>query len=193
MQYKSECISIHSAVSRNFLKCETCPNWAVTHVGLIRLARRNRCHGILAEPAQDYGIGIYSVEEIGTIPMHYERAPVLQQEGMGGEACGGFAPAPPGFNALVPLPIGGFCKHTAKGGCRSIPLHRSRPLSRSSGCFPVWGHGTWAKRGRNLGHNAGQRTKGTGRVCSGAQIRARFSSVAPGYVIKTVVTPATAR
>ena len=28
--------------------------WYVTHVGLIRLARRNRCHGILAEPAQEF-------------------------------------------------------------------------------------------------------------------------------------------
>gem|GEM_PF-4541928 len=69
--------------------------------------------------------------------MHYESAPVLRQVGMGDEACGGFAPAPPGFNALMPLPIGSFYKQTAKGGCRSIPLHRSRPLSRRSGCFPV--------------------------------------------------------
>src|ERR1017187_9951501 len=70
--------------------------------------------------------------------MHYERAPVLQEEGwVAGAACGGFAPAPPGFNALVPLPIGSFCKQMAKGGCRSIPLHRSRPLSRRSGCFPA--------------------------------------------------------
>jgi len=28
--------------------------WYVTHVGLIRLARRNRCHGVLAEPAQEF-------------------------------------------------------------------------------------------------------------------------------------------
>jgi len=28
--------------------------WYVTHVGLIRLARRNRCHGILAEPAHEF-------------------------------------------------------------------------------------------------------------------------------------------
>jgi hypothetical protein len=28
--------------------------WYVTHVGLIRLARRNRCHGILAEPIQEF-------------------------------------------------------------------------------------------------------------------------------------------
>src|ERR1039457_6285609 len=71
--------------------------------------------------------------------MHYERAPVPQKEGwVAGAACGGFAPAPPGFNALVPLPIGSFCEQMAKGGCRSIPLDRSRPLSRRSGCFPAW-------------------------------------------------------
>jgi hypothetical protein len=29
-------------------------HWYVTHVGLIRLASRKRCHGILAEPAQDF-------------------------------------------------------------------------------------------------------------------------------------------
>ena len=29
-------------------------SWYVTHVGLIRLARRNRCQGILAEPAQEF-------------------------------------------------------------------------------------------------------------------------------------------
>jgi hypothetical protein len=28
--------------------------WYVTHVGLIRLARRNRCHGILAEPVLEF-------------------------------------------------------------------------------------------------------------------------------------------
>jgi len=36
-------------------------------------------------------------------------------------------------------------------------------------------------------------TGSTGRVCSGAQERARFSSVAPSYVIRTVVTPAAER
>jgi len=49
------------------------------------------------------------------------------------------------------------------------------------------------KTGKELGHNTAQGTKGAGRVCSGAQIRARFSSVAPSYVIKTVVTPTAAR
>jgi hypothetical protein len=108
--------------------------WYVTHVGLIRLARRSRCQGILAEPAQEfcdpkegrwafratvyksrtcrgfvgygdadpsnvsslvrgaemrvaetravnralrkaYGIGICSVEEIGTIPIPVEKLP----------------------------------------------------------------------------------------------------------------------
>jgi hypothetical protein len=71
--------------------------------------------------------------------MHYERAPVLQKEGWSpAPACRGFAPAPPGFCALVPLPMRGFCEQMAKRGCRSIPLNRSRPLSRRSGCFPAW-------------------------------------------------------
>jgi hypothetical protein len=70
--------------------------------------------------------------------MHYESAPLLRQAAMGGEADGGFAPVPPGFSALLPLPIGSFCEQMAKRGCRSIPLNRSRPLSRRSSCFPAW-------------------------------------------------------
>ena len=50
---------------------------------------------------------------------------------------GGFAPAPPGFSALLPLPMRGFYPHVMKKGCHSIPLDRSRPLSRRSGCFPA--------------------------------------------------------
>ena len=38
----------------------------------------------------------------------------------------------------MPLPIGSFTGRIAKGGRRSIPLDRSRPLSRRSGCFPAW-------------------------------------------------------
>ena len=70
--------------------------------------------------------------------MHYESAPLLLQEALGGEADGGFAPVPPGFSALLPLPIRSFCEQMAKRGCRSIPLNRSRPLSLRSGCFPAW-------------------------------------------------------
>jgi hypothetical protein len=53
--------------------------------------------------------------------MHYESAPLLEQKAMGNAACGGFAPAPPGFSALMPLPIGSYCEQIAKGGCRNIP------------------------------------------------------------------------
>jgi hypothetical protein len=54
--------------------------------------------------------------------MHYERAPVLQKEAfVAGATCRGFAPAPPGFSALVPLPIRTLCEQIAEGGCRSIP------------------------------------------------------------------------
>jgi len=119
-------------------------NWYVTHVGLIRLARRKRCSGILAEPEQEfcnpnearwafratvyksptcrgfvgfgdanpanvsslvrgaemrvaetravnralrkaYGIGICSVEEIGTAPNSPER-PTTQQSNSNGHS-----------------------------------------------------------------------------------------------------------
>jgi hypothetical protein len=122
--------------------------WYVTHVGLIRLARRNRCHGILAEPAQEfcdpkearwafratvyksrtcrgfvgygdadpsnvsalvhgaemrvaetravnralrkaYGIGICSVEEIGTSPILNEKLPPQNANGNGNANGGG--------------------------------------------------------------------------------------------------------
>src|SRR6516164_2007913 len=68
---------------------------------------------------------------------HYERAPCLRQSASATDACGGFAPTPPGFGALVPLPIWSFTGQIAKGGRRSIPPDRSRPLSRRSGCFPA--------------------------------------------------------
>ena len=70
---------------------------------------------------------------------HYERAPCLRRQSvLATHACGDFAPTPPGFSALVPLPIGSFTGQRAEGGRRSIPLYRSRPLSRCSGCFPAW-------------------------------------------------------
>ena len=49
--------------------------------------------------------------------MHYESAPLLRQEAIGGEADGGFAPVPPGFSALLPLPIGSFCEQMALKDC----------------------------------------------------------------------------
>jgi len=45
---------------------------------------------------------------------------------------GGFAPTPPGFGAVVPLPMRGLYPRVIKKGCRSIPLNRSRPLSSPS-------------------------------------------------------------
>src|SRR5215469_14062832 len=48
----------------------------------------------------------------------------------------------------------------------------------------------WAKRARNSMTQWSGGDKGTGRVCNGAHERARFSSVAPRHVIRTVVTPA---
>src|ERR1039458_2864011 len=58
--------------------------------------------------------------------MHYERAPVLQKEGWFADvACRGFAPAPPGFCAFVPLPIRAFCRQTAE---RGMPQHPPGPV-----------------------------------------------------------------
>jgi hypothetical protein len=50
------------------------------------------------------------------ISMHYESAPLLEQKAMGNAACGGFAPAPPGFSALMPLPIRGVCASRQRKG-----------------------------------------------------------------------------
>ncbi len=81
-------------------------------------------------------LGLFST--VGLIT-HYERAPCLRrQSALATDACGGFAPTPPGFGALVPLPMRHFTGQIVKGGRRSIPLYRSRPLSRRSGCFPAW-------------------------------------------------------
>lgn len=80
------------------------------------------CQAIRAHP--DKGDQNWGSGRIGANPeiMHYESAPFLLQEAMGGEAGGGFSPAPPGFGALVPLPIGSFCEQTAKGGYRHDTL-----------------------------------------------------------------------
>ena len=106
---------------------------------------------------------------------HYQRRPVFEGSFGAEAACGGFAPAPPGFSALMPLPMRALCQQTDERGMRSIPLDRSRPLRRRSGCFPVWGH-----------RIAGQNAEGTecdnealgsaavGRVCSGAQFEPVF-------------------
>ena len=69
--------------------------------------------------------------------MHYERAPVPQKEGwVAGAACGGFAPAPPGFNALVPLPIGSFCEQMAKGGMPQHPPGSVEATESALGLLP---------------------------------------------------------
>lgn len=52
---------------------------------------------------------------------HYERAPCLRRSASSADACGGFAPTPPGFGALVPLPIGSFTGQIAKGDAIASP------------------------------------------------------------------------
>ena len=55
----------------------------------------------------------------GLSAMQYERTPSMGGKFGGGAACRGFAPAPPRFNALMPLPIG-----------RTLNLGESGPESR---------------------------------------------------------------
>jgi hypothetical protein len=78
--------------------------------------------------------------------MHYGRAPLIEQKTMRDAACGGFAPAPPGFSALVPLPMVSLL--IAEGGCGSIPQLLSVEASESAlGLLPSVGPSNrWAKR-----------------------------------------------
>jgi hypothetical protein len=93
----------------------------------------------------------------------------------------------------VPLPMEGFISQIAKGGRRSIPLVSVEATESALGLLPSVGPWAVGKARKELWGICCAGDQGTGRVCSGAQVRARFSSVAPGYVIKTVVTPAAAR
>jgi hypothetical protein len=68
--------------------------------------------------------------------MHYERAPILHKEdSVAGSACGGFAPAPPGSSALVPLPIWGFLPADMKG-MPQHPLASVEATESALGLFP---------------------------------------------------------
>src|SRR6202051_440520 len=69
--------------------------------------------------------------------MHYERAPVLQKEGwVAGVACRGFAPAPPGFCAFVPLPMRAFCRQTAERGMLQHPPGSVEATESALGLLP---------------------------------------------------------
>jgi hypothetical protein len=69
--------------------------------------------------------------------MHYERAPVLQKEGwIAGAACGGFAPAPPGFSALVPLPMWGLLPADMDKGMLQHPLASVEATESALGLLP---------------------------------------------------------
>jgi len=46
------------------------------------------------------------------------------------------APAPPGFGALVPVPMRGLYSDLIEKGCRSIPLDGSRPTESALGLLP---------------------------------------------------------
>ena len=72
----------------------------------------------------------------GLSAMQYERTPSMGGKFGGGAACRGFAPAPPRFNAFVPLPIGSFCEQIAKGGRSQSPgdelqlFHSEKPIEQ---------------------------------------------------------------
>ena len=74
------------------------------------------------------------------------------------------------------------------------PLYRSVEATESAlGLLPSvgpWGHGQNGEGTDSIMKWRGPRYKPSLQWCS---IRARFSSVAPGSVIKTVVTPTAAR
>ena len=49
---------------------------------------------------------------------------------------GGFAPAPPGFSALLPVPMRELCQHLVKKGCRSIPPRSVEATESALGLLP---------------------------------------------------------
>jgi hypothetical protein len=67
---------------------------------------------------------------------HYERAPCLEGSFGVCMACGGFAPAPPGFSAVVPLPIGGLSEQIVKGGMPQHPPGSVEATESTLGSLP---------------------------------------------------------
>jgi len=49
---------------------------------------------------------------------------------------GGFAPSPPGFSALVPVPMRELYQHLVKKGCRSIPPRSVEATESALGLLP---------------------------------------------------------
>jgi hypothetical protein len=49
---------------------------------------------------------------------------------------GGFAPAPPGFGALVPVPMRGLYPHVIKKGCSGIPPRSVEAPESALGLLP---------------------------------------------------------
>ena len=66
---------------------------------------------------------------------HHERTPGFRSGSKLGRR--GFAPAPTGFSALLPLPMGPLLA-SEMGMPKHPHFDRSSPLSRRSGCFPAW-------------------------------------------------------
>jgi hypothetical protein len=61
---------------------------------------------------------------------------LFRREAWGRAGSGGFAPAPPGFSALVPLPMRALCRQTDERGCRSIPPESVEATESALGLLP---------------------------------------------------------
>jgi hypothetical protein len=64
---------------------------------------------------------------------------VPQKEALvAGAACGGLSPTPPRIYRFGASPDRDFIRANSERGMQYHPLDRSRPLSRRSGCLPVF-------------------------------------------------------
>src|SRR5262252_2849090 len=73
---------------------------------------------------------------------------VMKRECWAVPSGGGFAPAPPGFIALVPLAMRGLYPRREKG-CRSIPPRSVEATESALRLLPSVWPWVWAKRARN--------------------------------------------
>jgi len=105
----------------------------------------------------------------------------------------GALPPPPGFIACCLSRCWACCGWTKKGMPKHPPYRSVEATESALGLLPSvgpWGHGQNGEGTDSIMKWRGPRYKPSLQWCS---IRARFSSVAPGSVIKTVVTPTAAR
>jgi hypothetical protein len=61
---------------------------------------------------------------------------LIGREGWVVSSGGGFAPAPPGFSALLPVPMRGLYPYVIKKGCNSIPPRSVEATESALGLLP---------------------------------------------------------